>query len=386
MRILIIANGITGEKVGLSGGDVRFLEIAKYWEKMGCEIHILSSESVIEICKNYKLNAKIHIIPGTRSSERFAYIIRTFQTLFFFPKSLKNFREGVVYSVNDSLFDVIPAVKLKVRYKSIKWVAVVHWLPPFPPWKRKKASLINSFLFFINERLSIWLANWFSDKILAVSETTGIQLKEANIDMEKVRVVKCGVNVTLAREVSKRIKDKKYDAVFMKRVQLVKGVYDLVDIWEEVVKVKKDAKLCIAGGDGKDEEDVKAYVFKKGLKDNIDFVGYIFDIEKKYETLANGKVFLLPSYEENWAIVIGECMAVGTPVIAYKLKELVHVWKEHVIWIPLGEIKTFSENIIKLLNDSILVSNIIKDNFQFIEEYDWENIAKDEYKIVTDIR
>ncbi len=379
-KILIVANGIIGKDPGLSGGDVRFLELAKHWQKMGQNVELLSSESAKIICKRFGIKLPIHVIPNVSDkSEREIYILRTVQTIFSQPNTLKNF-EGVVYSVNDSIFDILPALRLKLSNpKEIKWVAVVHWLPPFPPWKRKKTTFFNSILFYINERISIWLANIFADKLLPVSETTALQMKQAHLNMNKVNAVKCGVDFKFIRKITEPIKYKKYDLVFMKRVQPVKGIFDFIEILKIVVKSKPHLKVIIIGGDGNDAEIVKNKIISEGLNDCVEFAGYIFDQKIKFIKLAQSKLFILPSYEENWAIAVGEAMAAKVPIIAYDLPELKYIWNNHVSWIPLGNIHLFAQTILKQLNND--QSSLITENIGFIKKYDWKNIASYELTI-----
>ena len=383
-RILIVANGIIGEDPGLSGGDVRFLELVRYWLKEGQQVELLSSESAKGICHRFGIDVPIHIIPNiSHNSERMTYIVRTLQTCVVQPKSLSNF-EGIVYSVNDSLFDVIPALRLKLSNpKKVKWAAVIHWIPPFPPWKRRKSTLFNSVLFFINERISIWLAHFFADVLLPVSESTAEQIRRIHLNMRKVHTVKCGVNFTLIRNIAKTIKQKKYDLVFMKRVQSVKGIFDFIEILEKVAVFKKDLKAIIIGGDGHDAEIVKQEIVNRNLDKHVEFAGYIFDQKYKFEKLAQGKLFILPSYEENWAIVVGEAMAAGVPVISYKLPELTQIWKNHVTWIPLGNTDMVVKAILEQLEDDNRLELEIANNLRFIRDFDWKKIALEELQILS---
>jgi len=289
-RILFIANGIIGKNPGLSGGDARFLEIARYWLLKKIRVELLSSQTARQISCNFNVELPIHIIPNlSDDSNRFAYVLRTLQSLLYLPQSLNNFNKGIVYSVNDSLFDVISAIRLKLRNrKGITWAAAVHLIPPFPPWKRKKASLLNSILFFINERLSLLLINFFADIVFPISNMTAMQLKKMGMSTRKLYPVKCGVDLMRIRKIAETIKLKKYDAVFMKRVQPVKGAFDLIKIWKEVIKYKRNAKLLIIGDVDEDEKKIVDMIKVEKLEKNIQFTGYIFDFEKKNCFLGQG--------------------------------------------------------------------------------------------------
>src|SRR3990172_1839220 len=149
MRILFISNAIFGESPGLSGGETRFIEIAKSWARNGHEIHLMSSKWGKILCDNLGLEVVFHNISNARKVGRITFILRALKALFFLPKSLRNFKEGVVYSANEMIFDVIPALRMKLNNrKGIRWTTVVHWLPP-APWIRKKSNFFYATLFFI---------------------------------------------------------------------------------------------------------------------------------------------------------------------------------------------------------------------------------------------
>lgn len=384
-KVLVIANGIFGKKPGLSGGDVRFLEIVRNWAKEGHEIHLLSSPEALEICKIFEFSPILHALSGPDECTRLTFIWRAIQSMFILPASLDDFHEGLIYSVNDSVFDSVPAWRLKLRLgEKVRWAAVVHWLPPFPPWKRKKSTLFNSIMFFFNERLSILLVKRFADVVLAVSNSTSQQLKDYGLDMKKVRSVKCGVNYVQVRRIVTQIKMKAYDAIFMKRAQAVKGIYDFIDIWRRVVDVFPKAKLIIVGGEGDDELALKEDVDNAGLTKNVKFTGYIHSFEEKFSYLAQSKVFVLPSYEENWAIVIGEAMAAGIPVVAYKLKELVEVWGKHVSWAETGNTEEFAGKVIQILKNSKRYDGQKTRALRFIKNFDWQEIADRELSYISE--
>src|SRR5581483_3114485 len=162
MKILFIANGIVGEDPGLSGGETRFIEIAKHLQSQGHDIHLLSPAGGHKLCTKMGLVFTWHRFTEARGAGRLTMLANAFRSFFYLPASLNGF-EGVVYSANEMVFDVLPALRLKWRAKNkIRWATVVHWLPPFPPWKRRGSNVINSTLFFVNERFSLWLAHRYA--------------------------------------------------------------------------------------------------------------------------------------------------------------------------------------------------------------------------------
>lgn len=381
MKILFIANSIVGEEPGFTGGESRFIEIAKYWKSQGNEIHLLSSVSGRTLCERAGLSVVLHQAFQDTMTSRLTFLLRTLRLPFMLHNLLAGFDEGIVYSTNEQLYDVLPALYLKLKYRSrICWATVVHWLPPLCFWRRRSSRVLNSLLFLISERVSVYLAGFFGDRLLAVSESTKRQLLHTFVPKDKIHAVYCGVNYEeiqgyLAGQVQT------YDAVFMKRVQAVKGIFDLMEIWETVVKEKKDAKLLVIG-EGIDSQEASRRVKERGLEGNIEFTGTIYDPRIKYRYLSQSKLFVLPSYEENWAIVIGEAMAAGVPVIAYGLKELVSVWKEHFVAVETGNKAQFTSEILRLLHDDRCRRELSESSKAYVRQYDWRNIADEELLII----
>jgi len=62
--------------------------------------------------------------------------------------------------------------------------------------------------------------------------------------------------------------ERKYDGVFIGRFHVQKGVLELIDVWELVVKNKPFAKLVMIG-DGDLFPEVKDKIDKKELSSNI---------------------------------------------------------------------------------------------------------------------
>jgi glycosyltransferase involved in cell wall biosynthesis len=78
----------------------------------------------------------------------------------------------------------------------------------------------------------------------------------------------------------------------------------------------RGAVLVLAGSDliGY-RKDVERMVRESGLRDSVVITGEVAGEEKEC-LLANADVFVLPSYSENFGIVVAEAMSWGRPVIA----------------------------------------------------------------------
>lgn len=99
--------------------------------------------------------------------------------------------------------------------------------------------------------------------------------------------------------------------MFLFSGQLVerKGVKYLLSAWEKhIVKCSDDTLVLCGGGD--QENDLKA---RFGTLRSVFFEGKI-NYAQMYQYYAIADVFVLPTLEDNWSLVIPEAMACGLPV------------------------------------------------------------------------
>jgi glycosyltransferase involved in cell wall biosynthesis len=379
-KALFIANGIwsEGDVPAISGGDIRWIEIAKQWQELGIEVHVLTTKAGVELCKKLGLDAFFYTIKARNNYSLLSYMERALKS--FTPSTeLKKFN-GVIYSSTEHWYDVIPGSIIKKNNPNNTFVVVAHWVAPLI---RKGTSVINSLLFYINQRVGFKVAKKYADLILAVSEPTAQALKSIGMPAKKVKTVEAGVHYDEIRKIASHVKEKEFDGIFMKRFDKTKGIFDVIEIWRKVVDEIPNAKLALVGHGTKNIiEKLKRIILTEKLENNIKIVGPIYDFNRKIEMLAKSKVFLLPSYEENWAIVIGEALATGIPVVAYELPEIKPIWKDSVVWVSKGDKESFANEVIKLLVDEELRNTIAFRGINYVRKYNWKNIARRELELV----
>ncbi len=105
---------------------------------------------------------------------------------------------------------------------------------------------------------------------------------------------------------------KKFTLLFVGMVSLQKGLHYLLHAWQKAALPIDQAKLVLVGALQKDFLLVKN---KLPIAGNVIFAGGITReaLKKQYQTAS---AFVLPSVQEGLAMVIGEAMASGLPVIA----------------------------------------------------------------------
>ena len=67
--------------------------------------------------------------------------------------------------------------------------------------------------------------------------------------------------------------------------------------------------------------------------------------------MLSSKLFLLPSYADDWGIAILDAMSCGIPAIVYGTPALRTVWGNDVTFVPAGDTAWFGRTILRLLGD-----------------------------------
>lgn len=102
-------------------------------------------------------------------------------------------------------------------------------------------------------------------------------------------------------------------ALFLSRIHPKKGLLNLVNAWSRVRP--RQWRLIIAGPDDSGHaKEVERLAAAEGIASQIEFIGSVPDSEK-WDLYRRAHLFVLPTFSENFGIVIAEALATGLPVI-----------------------------------------------------------------------
>jgi glycosyltransferase involved in cell wall biosynthesis len=93
-----------------------------------------------------------------------------------------------------------------------------------------------------------------------------------------------------------------------------KGVQDLLSAFEKLIKKGYDIKALIVG-EGRYKKNLKHYC--KEIKSSVIFTGHV-EPEEIHKYYYASDIFVLPTYDDPWGLVVNEAMACGLPVIVSK--------------------------------------------------------------------
>lgn len=174
-----------------------------------------------------------------------------------------------------------------------------------------------------------WLKKWmarflYQDRDLkkasalhATAESEAEQFRE--LGFKNYCIVSAnGVNLpTQPVEVKTKGEDGQRRSLFVSRMHPKKGVMELVEAWARGRPTGWCCELVYTTNSDLEKEyesKVKVRVRDLGLEDQFVFTGPLDD-ERKWEAYARADLFVLPTYSENFGIVVAEALWAGVPVI-----------------------------------------------------------------------
>jgi glycosyltransferase involved in cell wall biosynthesis len=374
-NFLVVINAWYSKKL-VTGGESHMLQVLKNWT-LRDNIALLIPKMGYQATKNLLKNVNLFYFSSKEEDDEIkstfklviTYFVRTVRSIMVRPKH----KPDIIITASHFFYDVLPATILCRRFNSKLLVYSHGTLRNF----RSYNTDLRSNLMILNEKLSLFLCKRSADAIFAISDETKDFLVSHGFESNRITIMRNGVDHDLINSV--KVKEKKYQASFCGRLVKRKGVYDLLEIWERVLKFFPDNKLVIMG-QGLEYDGLKEAISRNGWEKNIILTGYVPDNEK-IAFFKSSEIFIFPSYEEAWGIAITEAMACGLPVVCYDLPAY-NLLKDGIIKSNLGDKDLITKSIIDLLHDDnkrMVLANAAREEGK---KLDWHDIAKEELTLV----
>ena len=107
--------------------------------------------------------------------------------------------------------------------------------------------------------------------------------------------------------------------LFLSRIHVKKGIENLINAWKLLNSSFKESWVVEIVGNGDENyiQSLKELIIKEGLSSEILIKSPVFGVEK-IKLFREASLFVLPTFSENFGIVIAESLASYTPVITTK--------------------------------------------------------------------
>ncbi len=360
MKILIL-NWRDFQNPKSGGAEVLTYEIAKRWVKQGHSV--IWFASTFKNCKQSEEISGIKIVRAGKPDIRHLHNSVYFKAFIFYRKIRKAGLDLVV----DEIHGIPFFTNVYVREKKIAFICEVAkdiWDRMYPfPW-----NIIGK----IVERLS--LLSYRGIKFITISDSTKKDLITYGIPIKNITILPMGIS---RYKVDKNNKEHHPTAIFVARLNKMKGVEDAILSWKHVVAKSKNAKLWIVGkGDDQYVSFLKSLVERSSLNNNIVFWGYISE-KKKFELMSRSHVIISPSIREGFGLTIPEAGSVGTPAVVYNspgLRDIVD--NTNGIVVKKNTPLHLANAVIKIFSDVKLRENLSRQAYKKSLQYDWNETAK----------
>ncbi|MCX6000373.1 MAG: glycosyltransferase family 4 protein [Chloroflexi bacterium] len=348
---------------GVSGGDSQFIEVAKHMQQY--DKTVVTSLLGRELCVAKGLKADYGITTKERHFRNtiLTYLRRILKALCL---NLKPHTGDVVYGTSDFLPDVLPAFWLRIRNRDVKWIQrICHLIPS------------RRFISYCAQRISFLLIKTSADLIIVDSNMLKRDLTCLGFNADKMDVKPPGVDFEYLRNIAQ---DKtSYDGIFLGRLHPSKGIFDLVEIWKLICEQNPKATLAMVGyGDNSIRERLRRRIEDERLGNNIRILGYL-ERDKAFGLVKAARVFVLPSFEEGFAIAVCEAMACGVPVVAWDLPVYREIYPGGMIVAETGDSNDFADKVISLLQDRHLLDRTAQEAIVTASRYDWKVILEEKW-------
>ena len=290
------------------------------------------------------------------------------------------FAYDVVYASNFLIFEVYPALKLAKRYGAKLVVKIQHLLHA----QSNRHSLFDR-LFLASEKWSLRLADRHADLVMCLSrpvEEDCLKLK-SQLGLRRVvpKVVGCGLDFSELD--STPSEPPKYDVVFLGRVHEQKGVFDLPEVWQQIVKARSDARIVVIG-EGPHRTQLMQMMKDRGLGGSVEFKGGVSEIEKN-TMLKQSRMGLSLSFEEGWGLSVTEFLAAGLPVVAYDLPVFRELFDGVLEMVPSRSRPEAADAVVRLLESPDQRKILSETGRKHVRQFQYEKVADQEMALMQQL-
>jgi glycosyltransferase involved in cell wall biosynthesis len=155
-----------------------------------------------------------------------------------------------------------------------------------------------------------------------------------------------------------------------------KGIDRLLEAFSRIAANHPSARLRIVG-DGPLRKSLEQKTAQAGLQSRVEFAGFVepADIPSEY---AQAAVFVLPSFEDTFAVVVVEAMAAGVPVICSSFAGVSTYLEDgtNSFVVDPNDTELLSARIASLLDDRTLGARFIRQGTEIAKTFEARSVAE----------
>jgi glycosyltransferase involved in cell wall biosynthesis len=263
----------------------------------------------------------------------------------------QGFRILVCQSINEKIILSPIAQRLGFRVIWLDFQLLLPWLPRNPLFSRLKN------------------ASKYVDRILTTSHY--LQTQHEKLGLGKVTVIPPGISLPTKGT------RKAYDAQnvvigLVGRLHSEKGF----DVFLKALKGLPETVRAIIVGDGPQRTELEDLTAKLGLKNRVEFRGFIQDTGSIYQQF---DIFCQPSRRDNTPLTVLEAMAQGLPIVASRVGAIGEIVGEAGVMIVPDNVQALTQALTKLINNPNQLQIMSQKSLKQAQKFSISNMAQDFY-------
>lgn len=238
----------------------------------------------------------------------------------------------------------------------------------------RKFGRFKKFIFWnFLQKKSLYLVDCFH----ATSTMEALEIRNLGF-RQPIAIIPNGIHLPkIPKNLHKeKIKRENKVALYLGRIHPKKSILDLIYAWSKIEHCNHDWKLKIVGPmEGNYASKIRNEAKKLQLK--IEFIDGIYD-DQKSDLYFSSDLFILPSLNENFGMVVAEALAHQLPVIATKGTPWEGLKKNECGWHIDHDIDSIKKALVKaieLSNEQRLLMGI--NGYEWMKrDYSWSDIGR----------
>jgi glycosyltransferase involved in cell wall biosynthesis len=214
-------------------------------------------------------------------------------------------------------------------------------------------------------------------------EARRVLLSEYRLEPSRVHVVPLGVNGEVFRPPAKPRPRVPYEErkeglrlLYVGPLVKRKSLDTLVEALPLVLASPVPCRLSFVGR-GPDEPILRSLAERHGVAEKVDFAGYVEE-PALVDWYQGSDLFVFPSTQEGFGLVLAEAMACGLPIVATTVPPMPEVIGDAGLLVPPADPAAMAAAIVKLARDVDLRERMSREGRRRVEErYVWSRVARE---------
>jgi glycosyltransferase involved in cell wall biosynthesis len=363
LRAGILANTFETVFGQAAGGHVHFIEVAKRWADV--DLTVFAPVEARETIARELPRAHFVTMPssdfGTRSPQ-----IRNLSRVVLGVLRRRELRAcDVLLASSHFLPDVLPAFVAK----GSRTVVCIHHLLRGP--RERQGNDFANAISLVFQGIALAIVRRWGRVVVANHPE---ELTKLGLGLPRTHVLRMRHGVDHLRSTVPE-QPTRFDAMYLGRLVPTKNPEDALTAWATATRAFPAARLAIAGaGDPAYVERLQRRAEALGIAKSVSFLGPVSNAERA-ALYAGARMFLFPSKEEGWGIVLAEAMSRGLPCVTYDLPAFRRDFVRGRTVVPLGRVDLFASAIVEILADDERRARLGAEASELAKTFRWDEAA-----------